>query len=315
MTVPPRNPVSVNSLAQERFLTESPGEFAKFLLLWIASRAKLVVLNDDLRLRQSPTSERRGSDSQEALVVPELRILMERLHDPAPAILRNQMKSIQLVDACTDGPVPDALCGHPSRDLREAQRSFIVRDGFPEHGFYLVQRSEEGGGSWAFARCWDRFHRHMTQMSLYILVPSAPVSEPVQKSMTTASPRALAKRGVPPGHAPDAGFCQFSDSGRQSFTGRRVASSNARSVPRAAPQVPPPPRARGGGVEGEAGRRGRAAVFWTPLRDLPPTHARRVVPTILGELNVPSFTYDDRLIWGFTYRILEELLVLVGLSA
>src|SRR3989441_4666315 len=58
-----------------------------------------------------------------------------------------------------------------------------------------------------------------------------------------------------------------------------------------------------------------ASVFWTPLRDLPPTHARRVVPTILGELNVPSFTYDDRLIWGFTYRILEELLVLVGLSA
>ena len=182
----------MNSLAQERCSTESPGEFAKFLLLWIASRAKLVLLDDDLRLRQSPTSERRGSDSQEALVVPELRILMERPHDPAPAILRNQMKSIQLVDACPDGPVPDALCGHPSRDLREAQRSFIVRDGFPEHGFYLVQRSEEGGGPWAFARCWDRFHRHMTQMSLYILVPSAPVSEPVQKSMTTASPRALA---------------------------------------------------------------------------------------------------------------------------
>ena len=58
-----------------------------------------------------------------------------------------------------------------------------------------------------------------------------------------------------------------------------------------------------------------ASVFWTPLRVLPSTHARRVVPTILGELNVPSFTYDGRLIWGFTYRILEELLVLVGLSA
>ena len=47
----------MNSLAQERFLTESPGEFAKFLLLWIASRAKLVLLDDDLRLGQSSTSE------------------------------------------------------------------------------------------------------------------------------------------------------------------------------------------------------------------------------------------------------------------
>ena len=58
-----------------------------------------------------------------------------------------------------------------------------------------------------------------------------------------------------------------------------------------------------------------ASVFWAPLADLPATHARRIVPTILGELNVPSFTYESRLIWGFTYRILEELLVLVGLSA
>jgi 8-oxo-dGTP pyrophosphatase MutT (NUDIX family) len=58
-----------------------------------------------------------------------------------------------------------------------------------------------------------------------------------------------------------------------------------------------------------------ASVFWAPLADLPPTLARKVVPTILGELNVPSFTYGGRLIWGFTYRILEELLVLVGLSA
>jgi len=148
-------------------LTESPGEFAKFLLLWIASRAKLVVLNDDLRLRQSPTSERRGSDFQEALVVPELRILMERPHDPAPAILRNQMKSIQLVDACPDGPVPDALCGHPSRDLREAQRSFIVRDGFPEHGFYLVQRSEEGGGPWAFSVLGSFSSPHDTDVTIH----------------------------------------------------------------------------------------------------------------------------------------------------
>jgi hypothetical protein len=39
------------------------------------------------------------------------------------------------------------------------------------------------------------------------------------------------------------------------------------------------------------------------------------VHTILGELTVPAYTYGERLIWGFTYRILEELLVFVGFSA
>ena len=58
-----------------------------------------------------------------------------------------------------------------------------------------------------------------------------------------------------------------------------------------------------------------ASVFWVPLPDLLANQGRATVTTILGELNVPSFTYDGRLIWGFTYRILEELLVFVGLSA
>ena len=57
------------------------------------------------------------------------------------------------------------------------------------------------------------------------------------------------------------------------------------------------------------------STFWAPLADLPPTQAKAMVHTILGELNVPSFTYDGQLIWGFTYRVLEELLVFVGLSA
>ena len=58
-----------------------------------------------------------------------------------------------------------------------------------------------------------------------------------------------------------------------------------------------------------------ASVSWATLQDLPPTQGSTRVPTILGELTVPSFTYDGRLIWGFTYRVLEELLVFVGLSA
>lgn len=57
------------------------------------------------------------------------------------------------------------------------------------------------------------------------------------------------------------------------------------------------------------------STFWAPLEDLPPTRTTVVVPTILGELTVPAFQYGGRIIWGFTYRILEELLVLLGLSA
>ncbi|MGI0148464.1 MAG: NUDIX hydrolase [Thermoplasmata archaeon] len=57
------------------------------------------------------------------------------------------------------------------------------------------------------------------------------------------------------------------------------------------------------------------SVFWIPLEQLSPTQGKTMVPTILGDLNVPSYTIDGRLIWGFTYRILEELLVFVGLSA
>jgi 8-oxo-dGTP pyrophosphatase MutT (NUDIX family) len=57
------------------------------------------------------------------------------------------------------------------------------------------------------------------------------------------------------------------------------------------------------------------SIFWVPLADLPGTQGKIKVHTILGELTVPSYTYGERLIWGFTYRILEELLVFVGLSA
>jgi 8-oxo-dGTP pyrophosphatase MutT (NUDIX family) len=57
------------------------------------------------------------------------------------------------------------------------------------------------------------------------------------------------------------------------------------------------------------------SIFWVPLADLPATQGKVKVHTILGELTVPAYTYGERLIWGFTYRILEELLVFVGFSA
>jgi len=57
------------------------------------------------------------------------------------------------------------------------------------------------------------------------------------------------------------------------------------------------------------------SIFWVPLADLPATQGKVQVHTILGELTVPAYMYGERLIWGFTYRILEELLVFVGFSA
>ncbi len=56
------------------------------------------------------------------------------------------------------------------------------------------------------------------------------------------------------------------------------------------------------------------AAFWAPLADLPPAWGRSTVHTRVGELTVPAFLWKGRVVWGLTYRILEELLVLVGLS-
>lgn len=53
-------------------------------------------------------------------------------------------------------------------------------------------------------------------------------------------------------------------------------------------------------------------TFWAPLDGLPPTRSRTVVPTRVGELTVPAFSWRGFVIWGLTYRILEELLRLVG---
>ncbi len=55
-------------------------------------------------------------------------------------------------------------------------------------------------------------------------------------------------------------------------------------------------------------------TFWAPLADLPASWGRTIVPTRVGELRVPAFLWNGRVIWGLTYRILEELLVIVGLS-
>ncbi len=55
-------------------------------------------------------------------------------------------------------------------------------------------------------------------------------------------------------------------------------------------------------------------VFWAPLAELPPSWGQTTVATRIGELRVPAYLWRGRVVWGLTYRILEELLVLVGLS-
>jgi 8-oxo-dGTP pyrophosphatase MutT (NUDIX family) len=55
-------------------------------------------------------------------------------------------------------------------------------------------------------------------------------------------------------------------------------------------------------------------VFWTPLEELPPCWGRTIVTTRIGELHVPAFLWRERVIWGFTYRVLEDLLALLGIS-
>ncbi len=55
-------------------------------------------------------------------------------------------------------------------------------------------------------------------------------------------------------------------------------------------------------------------TFWAPLRELPASWGRTSVLTSIGELTVPAYLWNRRVIWGFTYRVLEELLVLAGLS-
>ncbi len=53
-------------------------------------------------------------------------------------------------------------------------------------------------------------------------------------------------------------------------------------------------------------------AFWAPLADLPASLGTSVVMTRIGELKVSAFLWKDRVIWGLTFRILEELLRLLG---
>lgn len=55
-------------------------------------------------------------------------------------------------------------------------------------------------------------------------------------------------------------------------------------------------------------------TFWVPLDVLPGSATRTRVLTSIGELTVPAYAWRGQTIWGFTYRVLEELLVLAGVT-
>jgi len=57
------------------------------------------------------------------------------------------------------------------------------------------------------------------------------------------------------------------------------------------------------------------STFWAPLADLPETLTTTDVRTSVGPLRVPAFVHEGRVIWGFTYRVLEELLALLERGA
>jgi 8-oxo-dGTP pyrophosphatase MutT (NUDIX family) len=52
------------------------------------------------------------------------------------------------------------------------------------------------------------------------------------------------------------------------------------------------------------------SAFWVVLSDLPKMHAQSSVTTRVGPRLVDSFIVDGRVVWGFTYRVLNELLAL-----
>ncbi len=51
---------------------------------------------------------------------------------------------------------------------------------------------------------------------------------------------------------------------------------------------------------------------WIALGDLPPARTRRTVETTRGSLEVPCFALPLGILWGFTYRILDDFLTALG---
>jgi 8-oxo-dGTP pyrophosphatase MutT (NUDIX family) len=53
------------------------------------------------------------------------------------------------------------------------------------------------------------------------------------------------------------------------------------------------------------------ASFWVEFQRLPPARRQTTRLTIAGEVVLPCFEVDGRTVWGFTYALLEHLIVLL----
>ena len=57
-----------------------------------------------------------------------------------------------------------------------------------------------------------------------------------------------------------------------------------------------------------------AGSFWTNLAELPSKRKMSEIIIRNGPWNVESFVVEGRIVWGFTYRVLTELLPILGIS-
>ena len=57
-----------------------------------------------------------------------------------------------------------------------------------------------------------------------------------------------------------------------------------------------------------------AGSFWTNLEELPSKKKMSEIIIRNGPWNVESFVVEEKIIWGFTYRVLTELLPILGIS-
>ena len=57
-----------------------------------------------------------------------------------------------------------------------------------------------------------------------------------------------------------------------------------------------------------------AGSFWTNLGELPSKKKMSEIIIRNGPCNVESFVVEGKIVWGFTYRVLTELLPILGIS-
>ncbi|HEV2118817.1 MAG TPA: NUDIX domain-containing protein [Candidatus Bathyarchaeia archaeon] len=57
-----------------------------------------------------------------------------------------------------------------------------------------------------------------------------------------------------------------------------------------------------------------AGSFWANLRELPSKKKMSEITIRNGPWNVEAFVVEGKIVWGFTYRVLTELLPILGIS-